>query len=308
VQPTDSPYELVLNDLLDLKLPESLQRGQTSGQRVQLRDRLFVGVSLREVTECGLGPVHEYPLRDLSAGGMSITSSEPVAVGSVLEVEGCINHHLWKGRLEVVHCTTIDDQYKIGMKLIRRIDTAQATLADRIASLQKIPVPREAAQGTVLESSLAEVEIDLDQVRAAFRTAEKIWDQLGNTARKLILKAAHTLPPDAAKEPEADTRKHSRKSTNIDATMIVKGAESWRRLPIHVTDVSEGGIRGEIPKEQLDGAGPLHKSRPVMMVFGTGASIIYLPAEIVHCQGDHKHAVSIGVQFITPTALQFFGA
>ena len=52
----------------------------------------------------------------------------------------------------------------------------------------------------------------------------------------------------------------------------------------------------------------LHASLPVMTAFGAEPDTIWLPAEIVHCDYGRPDSVGIGVRFITPMALQFFGA
>ena len=54
------------------------------------------------------------------------------------------------------------------------------------------------------------------------------------------------------------------------------GSQNWRKLPIHVNDVSEGGLGAEISKEQMDdlsaakdaGECVLHTGLSVMMAFG----------------------------------------
>ena len=318
VQPSSSSSSQTLYDLLDLEIPESLKKETANAQRIELRDRLFVNVFVRELTDEGLGLAREYPLRDLSTGGMSITSPEPIEIGSVFEVEGCINHRTWKGRLQVVHSTLADNQYKVDMQLIDQPDVPQQPRAHRIAALPPIELPGRPWTHAGADSGLAQVEIDLDQVRKAVIAAENTWEQLGKTVRKLILKAAGDLPEAAKPEPQTETnhRKHPRQPMNLDADMIVTGSQRWQRLTIHVTDVSEGGLGAEISNDQLDnetiaqdgGECVLHVGLPVMMAFGAEPDTIWLPAEIVHCDDGRPDSVNIGVQFITPRALQFFGA
>jgi len=318
VQPSSPSSSQTLYDLLDLEFPEPLKKETANARRVELRDRLFVNVLVRELTDEGLGPAREYPLRDLSTGGMSITSPELIETGSVFEVEGCINHRTWKGRLRVVHSTLADNQYKVGMQLIDQPDVPQPPRTPRIAALPTIELPGQPWTHAGADSGLAQMEIDLDRVRNAVIAAENTWEQLGKTARKLILKAVGNLPEAAKPEPPTETNhhEHPRQSTNLDAGMIIMGSQSWRRLAIHVTDVSEGGLGAKISNDQLDnetvsqngGEYVLHVGLPVMMAFGAEPDTIWLPAEIVHFDEDRPDSVNIGVQFITPRALQFFGA
>lgn len=318
VRPSSSSSSQTLYDLLDLEIPESPKKETANAQRIELRDRLFVNVFVRELTDEVLGPAREYPLRDLSTSGMSITSPEPIETGAVFEVEGCINHRTWKGRLQVVHSTLTDNQYKVGLQLIDQPDEAEPPRTERTTALPPIEFPGRPWTHAGADSGLAQVEIDLDQVRNAVIAAENTWEQLGKTARKLILKAAGNLPEAAKPEPQTETnhREHPRQPTHLDAGMIVMGSQSWRRLAIHVTDVSEGGLGAEISNDQLDnetmaqdgGECVLHVGLPVMMAFGAEPDTIWLPAEIMHCDDGRQNSINIGVQFITPRALQFFGA
>lgn len=316
-RPCVSPDQ-TLYSLLDIELPESLQQEKSGGQRIQLRDRLFLNVSVREQTDEGFGPAREYALRDLSADGMSISSPHPMAVGRTLEVEGNINHCTWKGRLEVVHCTPLDDEYKVGMKLIEPLKATPPFREKRNTFFPDVARIGQSSVEPAAESCLEQVEIDLNRVRNAFLVAENTWEQLGRTARRLILKAAGELPRASSPRPETETnqRRHPRQATSLDAGMVVMGSDNWHRLGIRVTNVSEGGLGGEIAKDQLNDDSAAQAGAqcaicvglPVMMAFGSEPDTIWLPAEITHCDNNQADKIAFGVQFVTPMALQFFGA
>lgn len=246
-------------------------------------------------------------LDDFSEHGLSLVSDEPFDPGQELLVELCANHHPCTGRLEVVHCTPIDERYRIGLRVLQTAEEVVSGQADSVAESEHQESDRQ---------WLSQARLEFARMFQAHRVARETWLQMGSTVGALIERACRQLPSPGDLSEDSGRRRHPRHTADFAAHLVVQASRGWRRLAIQVTDVSEAGLCVLLPHEELDdpaasasiGDCVLHVGLPVMIAIQEPHETLWLPAEIVRCDYNGTTAVTLGMELVTPASLQFFGA
>ena len=224
--------------------------------------------------------------------GMRVCSSRAFDPGQPVWVDLSVNHRPRSGWLRV----------------------ASSEPSGQMTSMLLSPRDSDGSENADADGWYVEATSDFARTVGALEFAKTQWNGIGGTAKRLILKAASSLPQ-ALDDEQGSRRRHTRYYCGAGADMIVMGDRGWRRLPMHVEDVSEGGIGVILPAEALTGSRStarlvdvIVEGVAVMAVFGSPPDLVWMPAEVAWRTPGPAGGVRCGLKFITAAALQRFGA
>lgn len=254
---------------------------------------------------------------DISDTGVGFLSRRSYEVGQHVFVEICVNGVTWTGEMSVAHCTEEVPAYRIGLRQLSRVPTAVTLFQEtRRASDQPTDALDVLRKNVREQSSLSVLKTEVRKAMRAYQLARSTWGLLGTSVRKQIQRVISGLPESGETQSDDNlNRQHARCSMAADARLVVELAHGWRQVPIRTLDVSEGGIGFLMPPDfsldtverELSGDVQLRKGTAVIIGLGAEPETLWVPAEVMHCQGGPRGLMRVGAQFATPGSLKVFG-